>query len=209
MEGHALDDACVSARVAPPKGMRFGAIILTGGASSRMGSDKAVLDWNGQRAVDRLAALADHVGAAACVTSGAHGYGLPFASEEPPGGGPVAGIVAAAKTLMSQGCRRALVLAVDAPTFVAADLAALLASAAPGACFEGQRLPLVLDLVSLPQDGGRDWPMIRLIEAIGLTRLPCPAGAESRLRGANTPAEHKALLEVLIAAEGARNRGAG
>ncbi|HWU81604.1 MAG TPA: NTP transferase domain-containing protein, partial [Caulobacter sp.] len=32
----------------------FGAIILTGGASRRMGADKAALDWGGQRAVDRV-----------------------------------------------------------------------------------------------------------------------------------------------------------
>jgi molybdopterin-guanine dinucleotide biosynthesis protein A len=41
----------------------FGAIILCGGASRRMGRDKAALDWDGVRAVDRLAAWRECVGA--------------------------------------------------------------------------------------------------------------------------------------------------
>ena len=36
--------------------VKLGAIILTGGASSRMGADKAEALWLGVRAVDRVAA---------------------------------------------------------------------------------------------------------------------------------------------------------
>jgi molybdopterin-guanine dinucleotide biosynthesis protein A len=36
----------------------LGAIILCGGGSRRMGRDKALLDWGGERAIDRVAALA-------------------------------------------------------------------------------------------------------------------------------------------------------
>ena len=43
--------------------MQLGAIILSGGASSRMGVDKAAMDWLGRRAVDRVADLAFEVGA--------------------------------------------------------------------------------------------------------------------------------------------------
>lgn len=189
--------------------MALGVIILTGGASSRMGIDKAAADWNGRRAVDRLAGLAKALGAVACVTAGPLSYGLPFAAEHPPGGGPVAGLVAAAALLRARGCIRVLLLAVDAPTVTAADLAALLAAESPGACFDGLRLPLVMDLAQLPSDSGRGWSMGRLAEAAGLALLPCPAGAEHRLRGANTPSEREALLHALIAAEAAQNEGAG
>lgn len=134
---------------------------------------------------------------------------MPLSVEDPPGGGPVAGIVAGAATLVKRRCTRALVLAVDAPTVGAADLAGLLASVRPGACFEGLHLPLVLDLASLPRESGRDWPIVRLIEAAGLARLPCPTGAETWLRGANTPAEHRALLAELVAVETVQKSGAG
>ncbi|HEY0651236.1 NTP transferase domain-containing protein, partial [Phenylobacterium sp.] len=50
--------------------MALGVVILTGGASSRMGADKAALLWGGRRAVDRLADLARELGAAAVLTSG-------------------------------------------------------------------------------------------------------------------------------------------
>lgn len=187
--------------------MTLGAIILTGGASSRMGADKAALDWNGRSAVDRLADLASEVGAAAVVTSGARPCGLPFAVEEPPGGGPVAGI-AAAVAMLRGTCTRALVLAVDAPTIRLSDLAALLASARPGACFDDLHLPLVIDLEALPAEAGAGWSMRRLISTAGLAQLPCPPDARVRLRGANTPAEREVLLAALVELEGAQKGGA-
>src|SRR5689334_8924323 len=101
-------------------GEGLGAVILTGGAGLRMGADKAELEWGGRRAVDRLADLARSLGAAAIVTAGPRDYGLPVAAEDPPGGGPAAGVVAGARAL---GLTRVLVLAVDAPTLTAEDLA--------------------------------------------------------------------------------------
>src|SRR4051794_36678604 len=100
----------------------LGAIILTGGQSSRMGRDKAAMAWNGRSAVDRLAELARALGAARIVTAGAAAPGLPAAREDPPGGGPAAGLMAAAGLLQDNGCDRALVLAVDAPTLAPADV---------------------------------------------------------------------------------------
>lgn len=189
-------------------GMGLGVIILTGGGASRMGADKAALLWNGRRAVDRLAQLARDLSASATLTAGGLGYGLPMAAEDPPGGGPVAGIVAGAIVLRAQGCSRALVLAVDAPTILAADLQALLAAAPPGAAFADLHLPLVLSLHALPADAGAGWPMGRLVERAGLVRLSCPPEARARLRGANTPEERQVLLEALILAESAQGSGA-
>ena len=185
--------------------MDLGVIILTGGAGLRMGADKAELLWDGRRAVDRLADLAEALGADALVTAGPRDYGLPVAAEA--GGGPVAGIVAGVRAL--EGCGRVLVLAVDAPTVTPADLEPLLASPTPGAAYAGLHLPLVFHPDRLPADAGAGWPMARLVERAGLARLPVPVGAEARLRGANTPAEREDLLRRLIGRDSAQEDGAG
>jgi molybdopterin-guanine dinucleotide biosynthesis protein A len=168
-----------------------------------MGEDKAALLWAGRRAVDWLADLARELGAVAIVTSGAKDYGLPNAVEDPPGGGPVAGLVAGLATLRAQGCARGLVLAADAPTITVEDLATLLAARSPGAAYEGLHLPLVIDLSAVPPDAGRGWPMGRLVERAGLARLACPPVAAERLRGANTPEERENLLRRFVTRDSA------
>ncbi|WP_354073708.1 NTP transferase domain-containing protein [Caulobacter sp. 1776] len=164
----------------------LGAIILCGGGSRRMGRDKAVLDWGGERAVDRVAALARAVGAEALVTAGAD-LGLPWVPDGEAGAGPVGGVLAGAAAL---GTARLLVLAVDAPTMTAEDLAPLLAA---GGYYEGLPVPMVVDAAALPADAEPGWPLRRLVERAGLLALPIPDGAMARLRGANTPEERAAL----------------
>lgn len=171
----------------------LGAMILSGGASSRMGRDKAVLDWAGLRAIDRVAALARACGATTLCSVGPGDYGLPMVAD--PQAGPVGGVLAGAAALKAAGCARALVLAVDAPTLTPRDLAPLIA--APGAAaYERQPLPLILDLTGLPsaEPGLALW---RFADLAGVAHLPVPPGAQARLRGANTPEERAALLAEL------------
>lgn len=190
-------------------GARLGALILTGGASVRMGADKAALDWAGRRAVDRVAELARGLGAQRVFSVGSGDYGLERLVEDPPGGGAAAGILAGARRLAKAGCDRIVALAVDAPTLEASDLAPLLAAPAPGAAFAGLHLPMVLHLAELPNDAAAGWPMARLVERLRLAVLPPAADAEARLRGANTPEERQALLKALEEAERARKPGGG
>jgi molybdopterin-guanine dinucleotide biosynthesis protein A len=164
----------------------LGAIILCGGASRRMGRDKAVLDWDGQRAVDRVAVLARSVGAEALVTAGAN-LGLPWVPDDEAFAGPVGGVLAGARAL---GTARLLVLAVDAPTVTAEDLASLLAA---GGYYEGLPVPMVVDAAALPADAEPGWALRRFVERAGLAALAVPEGAMDRLRGANTPEEFSAL----------------
>lgn len=177
----------------------LGAMILCGGASSRMGADKAVLDWGGMRAVDRVAALARAAGAAIVVTVGPGDYGLPVVDDEADGGGPVGGVLAGARALTAAGCTRALVLAVDAPTIGPDDLRPLLEHRA--AAYEGLHIPLAVALDALPPDASPDWPMARLADRAGVVRLACPLVARARLRGANTHEERATLLEASSAQE--------
>jgi len=171
---------------------RLGAIILTGGASRRMGTDKAVQDWAGLRAVDRVAALARLAGAEQVISAGGD-YGLPSVPDPGRYAGPVAGLLTGATALQAQGFEWALVLAVDAPTLRPQDLAPLLIEPR-GAAYGGFPLPMVLPLAAIPQDAELDWPLRRLVERAGLTRIGCPADVARRVRGANTPRERQALL---------------
>jgi len=188
--------------------MKLGAIILVGGASSRMGADKAALSWNGRSAVDRLAALAHELGADRVLTAGGGEHGLERVDDPAPGGGPVSGIVAGIAALRVTGHGRVLVLAVDAATVRADDLAPLMAAASPGAAYDGLNLPLVMDLAATPDGAGPGWAVGRLIERAGLARPVCPPEAAERLRGANTPGERDRLLVELVAAESATKGGA-
>lgn len=167
---------------------KFGAIILCGGASRRMGRDKALLDWDGARAVDRVAALAKAVGAEALVTAGAD-LGLPWVADDEAFAGPVGGVLAGARAL---GTARLLVLAVDAPTVTADDLAPLLMG---GGYYEGLPVPMVVEAGAIPGDAEAGWPLRRFVERAGLMALPVPEAARARLRGANTPEERASLLK--------------
>jgi molybdopterin-guanine dinucleotide biosynthesis protein A len=172
----------------------LGAVILTGGGSTRMGADKATLDWGGRRAVDLCAALAAALGADPILTAGVGSHGLPHVEDATPGGGPVGGVLAGVRALVEAGCERALIQAVDAPTIRPEDLQPLLAMSGGGAAYEGLHLPMVLWLTDLPAEAEAGWPLARLAERAGLKRLACPPDTAPRLKGANTPQERAILL---------------
>jgi molybdopterin-guanine dinucleotide biosynthesis protein A len=174
----------------------LGAIILTGGASRRMGVDKAAQLWGGRRAVDLVADLARAVGASSILTAGETDYGLPRAPDPAPQSGPVAGVCAGAALLPAQ-IERTLVLAVDAPTIRPADLTPLLEAPGVGASFIGYPLPMVIAISAIPADAEDGWPLRRLVERAQLAQIRPHAGAEARLRGANTPTERARLARSL------------
>ncbi|WP_257158679.1 molybdenum cofactor guanylyltransferase [Corynebacterium cystitidis] len=89
---------------------RLGVIILAGGRSTRMGADKAQVQVDGVRLVDRIVAgLADDI---PYVVVSPYDLGIPTVSEDPPFGGPVAGIATGAAALDTE---LKAVLSVDAP----------------------------------------------------------------------------------------------
>jgi molybdopterin-guanine dinucleotide biosynthesis protein A len=102
--------------------MMVAGVLLTGGASSRLGVDKATLVIDGEtlavRAAGVLASVCDPV-----IEVGAGASGLRSTREDPPGGGPLAALVAGAEAL---GTLPVVLLACDMP-FVDAPLLRLLA----------------------------------------------------------------------------------
>lgn len=184
------------------KARGFGAIILAGGASRRMGADKALQMWGGVRAIDRVAELARSVGAEPVVTAGG-AYRLPWAPDPTPQAGPVAGVLVGAQYLQGAGIERALVLAVDAPTLRREDLEVLLGEPA-GACYLGFPLPLAVPLANLPRAWPGDWPLQRLVEYARPRVLRCSPEVAVRVKGANTLSEREALLAEFFPIDGRR-----
>ncbi|CAN5169730.1 molybdenum cofactor guanylyltransferase [soil metagenome] len=163
-----------------------------------MGADKALLDWDGRRAVDRVWDLAREACAGPIFIVGGE-YGHASLPDPFPDAGPVAGLLIGAAALKAQGCGACLVLAVDAPTLRVGDLQPLLRAAEPGAAYDGLPLPMSLTFDSIPAETLADWPLQRLVERAGLAILACSDATRARARGANDPAERAALLANLPA----------
>lgn len=106
-------------------------ILLTGGSSRRMGRDKAVIEVDGEPLAERLGTLLAGATALA-VEVGPGRSGLPCVTEDPPGAGPLAAVVAGWRELgrRSGETRAVLVLAADLPDASPALLALL--AAQPG-----------------------------------------------------------------------------
>ena len=80
----------------------LGGILLTGGSSSRMGTDKATIDFNGtsigQRTADLLVSVVD-----LAIEVGPGVTTLTATREDPPGEGPLGAIVAGHRALLANG----------------------------------------------------------------------------------------------------------
>jgi molybdopterin-guanine dinucleotide biosynthesis protein A len=100
-------------------------IVLTGGTSSRMGRDKATLVLDGMTLLDRtLHGVPDDVRVVVAGPTTTVGRSVSFVREQPPGGGPVAGLDAALAVIEASAV---VVLATDLP--LVADLPSQLAAA--------------------------------------------------------------------------------
>lgn len=112
-------------------GTQTGAVILCGGASRRMGRDKAALTLEGRSFLDRLIrALSDFPELLLAVGEGADGmaHGLPAVPDVYPGCGPMAGLHAALSACASPAL---LAVPCDLPLFTAALGAHLCGSLRP------------------------------------------------------------------------------
>ena len=104
--------------------MNLSAVILAGGASRRMGRDKAWIEAEGQTWVARAIAVARGAGADEVIISGREGVdysglGCPVVLDLEPGFGPLAGIE---RGLWAARSPLLLVLAVDLPRMTVACL---------------------------------------------------------------------------------------
>ena len=184
---------------------RWSGVVLAGGASSRMGFDKAFLELDGETLIRRQHRLLEACGAGEVLISGRAGavYGIAGARvilDECPGHGPLGGILAALEAAANP---RVLVLAVDMPGVTCGLVRTLLeqSTAATGCVpwIRGGIEPLAAVYpatlaadVRARLDGG-DCGMRRWVEHVaaqGRVRLlEMPADHEACFRNWNTPSD--------------------
>ncbi|MGH9124838.1 MAG: formate dehydrogenase accessory sulfurtransferase FdhD [Acidimicrobiales bacterium] len=185
-----------------PSGSRPAALLLTGGASRRMGRDKARLVVDGDFLAQRTAALL--LGAADPVVEVGPGFtALPAVREDPAGSGPLAALAAGGAALRHRGhAGPVLVVATDLPNLTAGFLQRLADCPVPTA-----------EHSVVPRDGsGRAQPVcarysaaavvraqelvaagelsfMALLSAVPVTWLDADAATEKALFDVDTPAD--------------------
>lgn len=170
----------------------FAAVILTGGTGRRLGLvDKAGLIVGGRTLLDRaidavrgaeqIVVVGPHPGSTTVIPAGA--ADIQFAREDPPGGGPAAGLLAGRDALPAD-VTRTVVLAVDMPGVTSATIDRLLAAHldtvdgvflhAPNGRRQlaGVVSTAALDRVRPPADATSGLPMHRLLDPLDLVEVP-------------------------------------
>jgi molybdopterin-guanine dinucleotide biosynthesis protein A len=175
--------------------MRLAGLILAGGASSRMGRDKALLTVDGVTLLDRARALLCEAGAERIVVAGRPDVegGLPDLA---PGTGPARAARDALLALADAGLEIAVVVPVDMPLLTSEALDPLIAAASIGAAaYDWHPLPLCVRLHGPTIEAAQAESLRGLLEAMGGIRLPTEGMDESVLANVNTPEEWAALVQ--------------
>jgi molybdenum cofactor guanylyltransferase len=188
--------------------IEFIGVVLAGGKSSRMGQDKALMQYQGSTLLARAIALLDAAGAKQVLVSGRaeHSQGIP---DLLPHCGPP-GAVLSLLSWLEQQQRLAqlplLMIPVDMPLLTAATVKQLLASAdvGRGAYFSGEVFPCVLPaspallthlraLFATEQHLGGQRSLRALLKFCAALEVPSTGIAASEFSNVNTPAEWQTL----------------
>ena len=165
----------------------LGAVVLTGGSAARLqGADKASIEAGGstllEHVLDALSEVPDVVVVGEVLPTTRP---VTFLREDPPGGGPAAGLLAGLRGF-ARTPRLVVVVAVDMPLVTAATVNRLmLSSAEDGALLvdeDGRRQYLcaiyrtdaLLDAAP-PLEGQHGLPMRRLVSGLALAEVPALA----------------------------------
>lgn len=178
-------------------------LILAGGLSTRMGSDKAALRRNHQTMKDFSQALLSALGLDVIVAGGASGI-----PDLIPRAGPLAAIYSVLQTIQPSAL---LVLPVDMPLLTTTVLGVLLEEgekAGVPVCYEDCYLPLYLPVTQALRDylnkvftDGRDQPrsLKRMLAAMNGRQLPITDA--DALLNVNTPEEWQRVVQMLDAVD--------
>lgn len=168
--------------------LRYAAVILTGGGASRMGGvDKTALEVAGDTVLTRVLSAVDN--ASEIVVAGPRprvefgGGRVAWVLEDPPLGGPVAGIDAAVASLRSTVV---VVLAGDLP----------FADGLPAALLDALSLAPSADAV-VPQDVQGRWQPLAAVYRTEALRVALRSIGDTRGQSARTLLKHLRVVAVL------------
>lgn len=182
--------------------MGFAGLVLAGGASSRMGRDKALLLRHGRTLLEQAVQRLQAAGADPVLVSGDR-PAYDSVPDEEPGLGPLGGLNSVIRARPGLMGRLLVVTPVDVPGLTAdalRELAAQVVGNTTGACFENHPLPLAVrvtpslqeSIAALLADGGPS-SVRRLNESLAVTVVK-PGTVD--LRNVNTPREWERFREI-------------
>lgn len=177
-------------------------VVLAGGRSSRMGTNKAQLRWHGVPMLDRQVGLLKSSGCDAVVVSGPHVNGHHCIPDVRPFRGPVAALSTVVAKLSGLFCvapGRMVVVPVDMPFLDAALIRQLATHAAPLLAYAGHPLPLAMrvDATSsavLAHHAQHPSPSLQELWRMVPGAVWLPPENTAALGNANTPAEWEAIV---------------
>nr|WP_283777833.1 molybdenum cofactor guanylyltransferase [Sansalvadorimonas sp. 2012CJ34-2] len=179
-------------------------IVLTGGRSSRMGQDKALLAWQNKPLYRHMAELLAATGIQRVFINGVHDFGENIADIFP-GRGPLSGLHAALNRVDSGYL---LIVPVDMPLLKEVDLVRLIQQCDDEMPlqYEGYSLPLLMPVSekarqlanqTIQSDNRRNYALWRLMEKLNGQKLPAPEGHETSFCNTNTPQEWRECTDIL------------
>ncbi len=169
--------------------MTYAAIILTGGSGERLGGvDKAALSYRDATLLDHVLSVVDDAVTKVVVGPEKDVPGVVWAREDPPGGGPLAGLAAG---LAEVDAEWVAVLAVDQPGLTK-DTIARLRNARANAVLADDRVQWLIGVwrtadlrEALPEDP-RDQPLRKTLQRLDPVEVPASPG---EARDVDTPAD--------------------
>ncbi len=162
---------------------KIAGVILVGGQSSRMGTNKALLNFHGRPLVEHMIDIVGQTGCSEVILSGSL-PGYECLPDLQPHEGPAKAIQGLLERFRGR-YDALLCVPVDLPLMTAEALRRLL-SVQKSASFEGHPLPAVIDTGDVPADCRA---VYQLLQSIGAVILEMPAGIEGAFINVNTKQE--------------------
>lgn len=163
---------------------KIAGVVLAGGQSSRMGTNKALLEYKGQPLLSHMIGLLKKTGVEDVFISG-EVEGFDGIKDETIFAGPAAAISCVLEKMEEKGYGGFLFVPVDMP-FLTPEILSKLMEKEAGAFFSGCPLPVYIPAGAGKKEKGFS-SVRQLIESFGIPEIPCPQEPERIFCNLNTP----------------------